>query len=361
MKSQTPDKSEELSKSAFDTNIDGNDVKLFYLKNEYLSVAITNYGARIVSLEVKDKNNHTVDVSAGFDSIIPYTLGRETYFGAVVGRYANRIANGKFSLNNQSYSLPINSDKHHLHGGTKGFSRVVWQVKKIDPAQLILQYLSKDGEEGYPGNLMVEISYTLSKNILEINYEAVTDNATILNLTNHTFFNLNGFGKGNINRHLLKIYAHEFTPIDESMIPTGAIISVEDTPFDFREFSTLGTHIDDDTNPQIRYGKGFDHNFVLDKKEPSFQKCAEVIGDLSGICMEVWTTEPGMQLYSGNFLDGTHVLKNGFKDDFRSAFCLETQHFPNAPNEKSFPSTELFPGEIFRSKTSFVFNPGKSD
>ncbi len=341
--------------AAFDTMIDGKAVHLFILKNEHISVAITNYGARVVSLIVPDKNGKLIDIAIGYDSIKPYTEGNDTYFGAIAGRYANRIAKGKFSLEGNQYTLATNNGLNHLHGGNKGFSRVVWDAKKENDSTLILKYFSKDGEEGYPGNLQVSVTYTVTKSSLEINYEATTDKNTIINLTNHTYFNLNGAGSGKIDGHLLMINANEFTPIDSTLIPTGELKNVRGTPFDFHTLTAIGTHINDSANQQILYGKGFDHNFVLAKSANSFDKCAEVIGDQSGIKMDVWTTEPGLQFYSGNFMDGTHVLKNGFKDQHRTAFCLETQHFPDSPNETKFPSTVLKPGEVFRSKTEYVF------
>lgn len=341
--------------AAFDTMIDGKAVHLFILQNEHVSVAITNYGARVVSLIVPDKNEKLIDIAIGYNSIKPYTEGNDTYFGAIAGRYANRIAKGKFSLDVKQYSLATNNGVNHLHGGNIGFSRVVWDGKKENDSTLIFKYFSKDGEEGYPGNLQVSVTYILTKNSLEINYEATTDKNTIINLTNHTYFNLNGAGSGNIYGHSLMIDANAFTPIDSTMIPTGELKNVKGTPFDFHTLTKIGTHINDSTNRQIIYGKGFDHNFVLAKAANSFAKCAEVIGDRSGIQMDVWTTEPGLQFYSGNFMDGTHILKNGFKDDHRTAFCLETQHFPDSPNEVKFPSTELKAGEIFRSKTVYFF------
>ncbi len=341
--------------AAFDTMIDGKAVHLFILKNEHLSVAITNFGARVVSLIVPDKNGKSTDIAIGYDSIKPYTEGNDTYFGAIAGRYANRIAKGKFSLDGKQFTLATNNGVNHLHGGNIGFSRVVWEGKKENDSTLILKYFSKDGEEGYPGNLQVGVTYILTKNSLEINYEATTDKNTIINLTNHTYFNVNGAGSGNIYGHLMMINANEFTPIDSTLIPTGEFKNVKGTPFDFHTLTAIGTHINDSTNQQIIYGKGFDHNFVLAKVANSFEKCAEVIGDQSGIQMEVWTTEPGLQFYSGNFMDGTHGLKNGFKDDHRTAFCLETQHFPDSPNEIKFPSTELKPGATFSSKTVYFF------
>lgn len=346
---------EMLDPAAFDTIIDGKAVHLFTLKNNRLSVDITNYGARVVRLIVPDKNGKPTDIAIGYSSIKPYTEGNDTYFGAIAGRYANRIAKGKFSLEGKNYILAVNNGVNHLHGGNKGFSRVVWDAKKENDTTLTLNYFSKDGEEGYPGNLQVKVIYRLTKNALEINYEAKTDKTTIINLTNHTYFNLNGEGNGNIGGHILMIAAKKFTPIDATMIPTGEIKNVQDTHFDFQRPQIIGGGINDSTHLQIKFGGGYDHNFVLDKVSTCFEKVAEVSGDQSGIVMDIFTTEPGLQFYSGNFMDGTHILKNGAKDNYRTAFCLETQHFPDSPNEVTFPSTVLKPGEVFRSKTTYAF------
>ncbi|MFZ1800798.1 MAG: aldose epimerase family protein, partial [Chitinophagaceae bacterium] len=269
--------------------------------------------------------------------------------------YANRIAKGKFSLEGKNYILAVNNGVNHLHGGNKGFSRVVWDAKKENDTTLTLNYLSKDGEENYPGNLQVKVIYRLTKNALEINYEATTDKTTIINLTNHTYFNLNGEGSGNIDGHSLMIAAKKFTPIDATMIPTGEIKNVQGTPFDFQRPQNIGAGINDSADLQIKFGGGYDHNFVLDKLANRFEKVAEISSDHSRIGMDIFTTEPGLQFYSGNFMDGTHILKSGVKDNYRTAFCLETQHFPDSPNEVNFPSTVLKPGEIFRSKTTYAF------
>lgn len=348
-----------LNPAAFDTVIDGKKVHLFTLKNNYLTVDLTNYGARVVRLIVPDKNGKLTDVSIGFDSIQSYTEGGETYFGSVVGRYANRISNGTFMLEGKTHTLSKNIGTDHLHGGHKSFSSVVWDAFQEDDTTIAMHYFSKDGEEGYPGNMHIKVVYSLVENALQIHVEATTDATTIINVTNHTFFNLNGEGSGNIEGHLLQIAAKKFTPMNASMIPNGELKNVEGTVFDFQTTRTIGAHINDTEDEQIKTGRGYDHNFVLDKKENAFEKVAEAVGDLSGIVMEVFTTEPGMQLYTGNFMDGSHILKCGARDEFRTAFCLETQHFPDSPNRPAFPTTALKPGEVFRSKTAFVFGVKK--
>lgn len=345
------------SKEAFEKTIDGKKTHLFVLKNnKNVQVAITNYGGRVVSLLVPDKDGKMVDVVNGFDNVDDYTKGGDTYFGALIGRYGNRIAKGKFTLDGKTYTLAINNAPNALHGGPKGFSRVVWDARQTSPNQLELTYLSKDGEEGYPGNLHVKVTYTLTgDNDLEIDYEATTDKKTVVNLTNHTFFNLNGEGSGTINNHLLQINADAFTPVDSTLIPTGKFQPVEGTPFDFRKPTAIGSRINEN-HEQLKYGKGYDHNFVISKtKSTVLKRAATVVGDKSGIVMDVLTKEPGLQFYGGNFLDGSHQLNNGTKDEHRTAFCLETQHFPDSPNQSSFPSTVLNPGETYRTTTVYKF------
>ncbi len=343
---------------SFQKTIDGKKTDLFILKNNSnAQVAITNYGGRVVSLLVPDKDGKVIDVVNGFDNVDDYTKGGDTYFGALIGRYGNRIAKGKFSIDGKEYHLAINNAPNALHGGPKGFSRVVWDAKKLSDNQLELTYHAKDGEEGYPGNLHVKVTYTLTgDNDLEIDYEATTDKKTVLNLTNHSFFNLNGEGSGTINDHLMQIYADRYTPVDSTLIPTGKLESVEGTPFDFRKPIAIGARINED-NTQLKYGKGYDHNFVIaDKKSSMLKRVATVVGDKSGIVMDVLSKEPGIQFYGGNFLDGSHTLKNGIKDDHRTAFCLETQHFPDSPNQPSFPSTVLSPGETYKTSTVYKFS-----
>ncbi len=346
------------AKESFEQTIDGKKTDLFILKNKKnAEVAITNYGGRVVSLLVPDKDGKIIDIVNGFDNVEDYTKGGDTYFGALIGRYGNRIAKGKFTLDGKQYTLAINNPPNALHGGPKGFSRVVWDAKQTADNQLELTYLAKDGEEGYPGNLNVKVTYTLTgDNDLEINYEATTDKKTVVNLTNHSFFNLNGEGSGTINDHLMQIYADRYTPVDSTLIPTGKLEPVEGTPFDFRKPVAIGAKINDD-HIQLKYGMGYDHNFVIsDKKSPVLKRAATVVGDKSGIVMDVLTNEPGLQFYGGNFLDGSHTLKQGKKDDHRTAFCLETQHFPDSPNHSSFPSTVLSPGQTYKTTTVYKFS-----
>lgn len=344
----------------FNDSIDGKNVGLYIIKNDSIAVAITNYGARVVSIIVPDDKGNLTDVSIGFDSIAPYTEGGDTYFGAIVGRYGNRIAKGKFSLGGKTYQLATNNGQNHLHGGIKGFSRVVWNVEQVTDSSISLTYLSKSGEEGYPGNLEVKVRYSIAAPAkLEINYEAKTDEETVVNLTNHTYFNLNGEGSGTINDHIVMINADKFTPVDSTLIPTGAQQPVEGTPFDFRTPKTIASGLADSSDQQLRFGNGFDHNFILNTHGDIKEKAAEVTGNLSGIIMDIYTMQPGLQFYGGNFMDGSHTIKNGKRDDFRTAFCMETQHFPDSPNQPAFPSTILKPGETFRSTTIYSFSTKK--
>lgn len=344
-----------LDPAAFYKEVNGRAIQLFTLQNKYLTATITNYGARIVQLIVPDKYGNDIDVSIGMDNIEAYMQGNETYFGAIVGRYANRIRGANFKLDGQTYSLSANMGKDHLHGGHRGFSSAIWEAEQVSPQTLVLKYLSKDGEEGYPGNLLVQVFYTLSNRALEILYEAVTDKATVLNLTNHIFFNLEGEGNEDIHQHTLKIFAKKYLPVDDTLIPPGRIENVKGTSLDFLSLTAIGKSIDDTSQEQIKLAGGYDHNFILDKKNGHFGLAASAIAPNSGIVMDVFTTEPGMQLYTGNFMDGTHTLKNGSKDLRRAAFCLETQHFPDSPNQPGFPSTALRPGSTFQSKTAYVF------
>ena len=289
---------------AFRDTVDGKATALYILKNKNgVTVAITNYGARIVSILVPDKNGKTTDVAVGYDSIGNYLHRPESYFGAIVGRYGNRIAKGRFSLAGSNYILATNNGVNHLHGGRKGFGQVVWDARQGSDTSFELSYLSRDGEEGYPGNLHAKVTYTLTdSNELKIDYEATTDKATVLNLTNHTYFNLNGQGSGTINNHLLQLNADSYTPVDSTLIPTGKIEPVAGTPFDFRQPVAIGSRLGAD-NDQLKKGKGYDHNFVLNPPGNSgLNLAAAVVGDLSGIYMEVYTSQPGVQFYGGNFL-----------------------------------------------------------
>lgn len=343
----------------FHDTVDGKPTGLYIIKGKNgVSAAITNYGARLVSMLVPDKNGAMTDVVDGYDNIGNYLHQPETFFGAIVGRYGNRIAKGKFTLDGKTYSLAINNPPNALHGGKKGFGDVVWTGKQLNDSAVELTYLSKDGEEGYPGNLQVKVTYKLDNNALGIEYEASTDKPTVVNLTNHAYFNLNGQGSGSIYNHLLQLNADNYTPVDSTLIPTGKIEPVAGTPLDFRQPTTIGSRINDTGNQQIKFGKGYDHNFVLNpnRADTSINWAARVQGDSSGIVMTVFTDQPGIQFYSGNFMSGTNPLKGGKKDGHRTAFCLETQHYPDSPNEPSFPSTELKPGETYRSTTTYAFS-----
>jgi len=344
------------SRAAFEKTINGKKTDLYVLKNDNgMKVAITNYGGRVVSILAPDKNGKMADIALGFDSIDGYLNNKEYYFGASVGRYANRIADGTFSLNGKEYHLPINDGKNSLHGGDKGFFMRVWDARPLDDQNLLLTYDSKDGEEGYPGNLEVQVLYTLtSDNGLRMEYTAVTDKETVINMTNHTYFNLNGAGSGKITDEVMMINADHYTPIDSTMIPTGEIASVKGTPFDFTTPKKIGQDINAD-NQQIKYARGYDDNFVLNKQNNyELSLAAKVYDANSGRELDVLTTEPGIQFYSGNFLDGV-TGKNGKKYNYRSAFTLETQHYPDSPNHSNFPSTVLNPGQIYHSITIYQF------
>ncbi|HRP32249.1 MAG TPA: aldose epimerase family protein [Agriterribacter sp.] len=351
-----------LNTAEFADTIEGKPVGLYVLKNkEGACAAITNYGGRLVSLVVPDKENKPTDVVVGFTNVQDYVHSSEPYFGALIGRVGNRIAKGKFTLDGKTYNLFTNNGPNTLHGGKKGYQDVVWDASQTNDSTLLLKYLSRDGEEGFPGNLNITVQYTLTaNNALKIDYFATTDQKTVVNLTNHAFFNLNGEGSGTINNHLLQINADRYTPVDTTLIPTGQLEPVAGTPFDFRQPTAIGKRIDTVNNQQLKNGRGYDHNFVLDSANSSgLHQAAMVTGDQSGIVMKVYTTEPGLQFYGGNFMQGKNTFKNGTKDDFRTAFCLETQHFPDAPNQKKFPSIMLEPGQEYKTSTVYAFSVRK--
>jgi aldose 1-epimerase len=342
--------------SGFDTIINGQQVGLYYIQNNKgLKAAITNYGARVVGMLVHDKSNAIRDVVIGFDKLKHFIQSEEPFFGAVVGRYGNRIAKGRFTLDGQNYQLDINNGVNSLHGGRTGFHNRVWKVIDADSSSITLSYLSVDGEEGYPGSVTTSITYSLTEdNELKMEYTITTDKATVVNVTNHNFWNLNGEGSGTINNHQLMIAAEQYLEVDSTLIPTGTV-KVENTPFDFRTYHAIGKRLSI-KNPQLEYGIGYDHNYVLDKgltQQPDL--VASVKGDQSGIQMDVYTTEPGMQFYGGNVMKGKHTLKSGARDEFQTAFCLETQHFPDSPNQPEFPSTVLTPGSVYKSSTIYKF------
>jgi len=341
---------------AFEKTIDGKQTHLYILKNKNgITATFTNYGGRIVSLLVPDKTGKLTDVVLGFDSVDGFVNSTERYYGATIGRYGNRIAKGKFKLDGIEYQSSINNLPNTLHGGKQGYQEVIWDAKLIDSTTLELSYQSKDMEEGYPGNLTIKVIYSLTdNNEFKCVYEAHTDKKTIVNLTNHAFFNLNGEGSGTILNHLLQVAADNYIPVDAGLIPTGKIEPVKGTPFDFTNPETIGKRIDDD-NEQLKNGKGYDHNYVLNKHDIT-TPIAIVIGDKSGIKMEVYTEEPGIQFYSGNFMQAKNVMKRGIKDEFRTSFALETQHYPDSPNQPQFPSTELKPGDIYKTQSLFKFS-----
>lgn len=326
--------------------------------NSGVSTKITNYGGIVLTLNVPDKSGQLGDVVLGYDTVAEY-LKASPYFGALIGRYGNRIAQAKFSLNGVEYALAKNDGPNSLHGGIKGFDKVVWQAKTSDsPAgpALELTYLSPDGEEDYPGNLAVKVVYTLThNNELRIDYSATTDKDTVVNLTHHSYFNLAGAGNGDILDHELTLNADKFTPIDATLIPTGELRAVADTPFDFTQPTKIGLRINQ-ADEQLKFGLGYDHNWVLNSTGGSLALAARVYEPSSGRLMEVWTTEPGIQFYSGNFLDGSNVGKGGRVYQHRSGFCLETQHFPDSPNQPNFPSTVLKVGQTYTSTTIYKFS-----
>jgi len=350
-----------IQKSGFGTTKDGKPVDLYTLTNvNGMEVKIITYGGIIVSIKAPDKNDRMADVVLGFDNITDYEE-KSPYFGCITGRYANRIAKGRFELDGTVYDqLAVNNGPNHLHGGLKGFDKVVWQAQPeetADGAGLKLRYLSKDMEEAYPGNLDVTVTYLLTEdNALKIEYQATTDKPTICNLTNHTYFNLAGHGTESHYEHMMMINADAFTPIaDEGAIPTGEVRPVKDLPMDFTSPTPIGLHIDDDCE-QLTFGSGYDHNFVLNKEsEGELSLAARTVEPDSGRVLETWTTEPGVQFYSGNYLDGM-TGKDGKTYPRRCAFCLETQHYPDSPNHPDFPSTVLRPGEKYQSTTIFKFD-----
>jgi len=350
------EKPELINNATFKGFVDGKKIELFTLKNKNgIVTQITNYGGRVVNLWVPDKDGNFEDVVLGYESLDGYLSSNEIYYGALIGRYGNRIAKGKFSLSDKVYTLPTNNNENHLHGGTKGFNDVVWEAEQLDNQSLKLVYLSKDMEEGYPGNLSIEVVYTLTdKNELKIEYTAQTDVTTHVNLTHHSFFNLHGAGKGSINDHVLFINADYFTPVDSDLIPTGEIAPVVNTPMDFTKQTTIGKRVNNDFE-QLNFGLGYDHNWVLNKSDNDVSLAARIVEPVSGRLMEVYTNEPGLQFYGGNFLNGSDIGKYGLSYEHRSAFCLETQHFPDTPNNNNFPSTVLHPKEDYYSVCIYKF------
>lgn len=346
-----------IKASDFQTEIKGKKTDIYLLKSDKIQVYITNYGGRIVSLLTPDNYGEMGDVVLGFKSITEYQKAKTPYHGSLIGRYGNRIAKGKFELDGTTYILPINNNENHLHGGPEGFHNKVWEVVSSSQNTVVMTYLSKDGEMGYPGNLNVKVTYSVNDDELSITYQAITDKATPVNLTNHAFFNLSGQAKGSINDHLMIINADHFTPVDEGLIPLGEIRSVEGSPFDFRRVKTIGRDLNKQaTDTQLARGGGYDHNFVLNKESEGMSLAARVVDPKSGRQLEIFTEEPGIQFYGGNFMDGSDVGKYRTKFEYRASFALETQHFPDSPNQPAFPSTILNPGETYRTKSIYKFS-----
>ncbi|MCZ2155911.1 MAG: galactose mutarotase [Bryobacterales bacterium] len=323
-----------------------------------VELSVMDYGATILSVKLPDSSGKLTDVVLGFDTLEGY-LGTQPYMGAVVGRYANRIAKGKFTLDGKTYTLAINNGPNALHGGLKGFDKKLWTAKSVSvdgqPA-VEMAYTSPAGEEGYPGTLNATVTYSLTNDTeVKLHYTATTDAPTVVNLTNHAYFNLAGAGKGTILDHIVTLNADRFTPVDSSLIPTGELLAVDGTPFDFRVPAAIGARIGDLENEQIRFGGGYDHNFVLNGTAGQLSFAARVKEPVSGRVLQVFTDQPGLQFYTGNFLDGSVTGKGGLRYEKRFGFCMETQHFPDSPNHPEFPSVVLNPGETFHSTTVYRF------
>lgn len=345
-----------LNAKNFQKEINGKKSDLFVIKNGTgVEICVTSYGARIVSWLAPDKNGKMEDIVLGYESVQEYIDSKEPYFGAAIGRYGNRIKEGKFTLDGVNYQIPTNNPPNALHGGTVGFQALVWDTTQVDNQTLSFHLVSKDGDQGFPGTLDVTMTYHLTDdNELEINYVATTDKATVINLTHHSFFNLHGAGNGSVNDHLMMIDADRYTPVTSNLIPTGDLPSVQGTPMDFRKPTAIGARVDENFE-QLKNGKGYDHNWVLNKENNDLSLAARVVEPKSGRVLEVLTTEPGIQFYGGNFLDNSFKGKGGKVYDFRTAFCLETQHFPDSPNQKSFPSVVLRSGETYRHTCVYKF------
>ena len=343
-----------MTKSAFGELPDGKKIEIFTLEEGAIKARVMTYGARLVSLEVPDRSGKMADVVLGYESVTPYTKDPKSYFGSIVGRYGNRIAHAQFTLDGKTYHLPANDGVNTLHGGLIGFDKLVWQGEII-PKGVELTLVSKDGDQGFPGTLKARVRYTLEPHGLKIEYFATTDKDTVLNLTNHSYFNLAGEGNGDILNHLVTIPADRYTPVDSGLIPTGELSPVAGTPLDFHKATVIGARINSDME-QMKLAGGYDHNFVLNGEMGKMQVAAVVMEPNSGRVLTVETTQPGVQFYSGNFLDGTLVGKHGHVYGKHAGFCLETQHFPDSPNHPMFPTSELEPGETYHYITEFKFS-----
>ena len=345
-----------VTRTQTSTLVGGKPVEVFTLTNAAgAEVRAITFGGIITSWRVPDRRGQLADIVLGYDDPAEYVKDNSPYFGAIVGRYGNRIAKARFTLDGRTYPLAANNGANHLHGGIQGFDKVLWQGEALRGGTgVVFTRTSADGEEGYPGNLKARVTYTLTdKNELVVAYEATADKPTVVNLTQHTYFNLAGQGTGNILGHVLRINADRYTPVDATLIPTGELAPVDKTPFDFRQPTAIGARIQSE-HPQIQFGRGYDHNWVLARSGAGLSLAADVYEPTSGRTLQVRTTEPGVQFYAGNFLDGTITGKGGRVYQQRSGFCLETQHFPDSPNQPTFPSTTLRPGETYRSRTVFT-------
>jgi aldose 1-epimerase len=343
-----------VTESVFGKMPDGKQIEIYTLQDGAIKARIMTYGARVVSLEVPDRHGNVADIVLGYDSFTPYTMPPKAYFGAIVGRYANRIGHGVFTLNGKQYHVMKNEGDNTLHGGAVGFDSHVWQGHVV-PNGVEFTLVSPDGDQGFPGKLTAHVRYTLQGHALKIEYTATTDKDTVVNLSNHSYFNLAGEGQGEILGNLLTINADRYTPVDSALIPTGVLAPVAGTPFDFRKQTEIGARINAN-DEQLHLGHGYDHNWVLNGKAGELREAARVVEPKSGRVLTVSTTQPGVQFYTGNFLDGTAHGKHGHVYGRRTALCLETQHYPDSPNHPSFPSTELKPGQTYHTVTVFTFS-----
>jgi aldose 1-epimerase len=346
-----------VSHAPFGKLPDGSTVELYTLKSSSVELKLISYGARVIAIDTADRHGKMADIALGYDSLEPYVKNTNFYFGVVPGRYANRIAKGQFTLDGKHYQLPVNNGVNSLHGGTVGFDMHNWSSKEI-PDGVEFTLVSPDGDQGYPGTLTAHVRYTLVGSTVHIAYSATTDKNTVVNLTNHTYFNLSGEGSPSILGEELTLDADKYTPIDSGLIPTGELAPVAGTPFDFTKPTVIGTRINDD-NEQLKFAGGYDHNFVVRGTPGKLRPAAKVYDPESGRVLVVETDQPGVQFYSGNFLDGSVKGNSGQPYLQRSALCLETQHFPDSPNHPAFPSTELKPGQTYHTVTTWTFSTGK--